>query len=97
MIIADGMALRKGGSVARLSQDASLSDASQGLGITPILLSGDLEATAKRVAADVGIDKLFAEVSPEPKADYVKRLQVNGHVTGMVGDGVKRRSGARPG
>jgi len=57
-------------------------------GITPVLLSGDITATAQRVAHDVGIEKVFAEVRPEDKAGYVKQLQAEGHVTAMVGDGV---------
>lgn len=57
-------------------------------GVTPVLLSGDITATAQRVAHDVGIEKVFAEVRPEDKASYVKQLQAEGHVTAMVGDGV---------
>jgi Cu2+-exporting ATPase len=58
------------------------------LGVTPVLLSGDAKATAERVARDVGIERVFAEVRPEQKADHIKRLQAEGHVTAMVGDGV---------
>jgi Cu2+-exporting ATPase len=58
------------------------------LGVTPVLLSGDAKATAERVAHDVGIERVFAEVRPEQKADYIKQLQREGHVTAMVGDGV---------
>jgi Cu2+-exporting ATPase len=58
------------------------------LGVTPVLLSGDAKATAERVARDVGIKRVFAEVRPEQKADHIKRLQAEGHVTAMVGDGV---------
>jgi Cu2+-exporting ATPase len=58
------------------------------MGITPVLLSGDLRATARRVAEAVGIDDVFAEVQPEQKADYVRRLQQQGKVIAMVGDGV---------
>ena len=56
--------------------------------IRPVLLSGDLEATARRVAAEVGIEEVFAEVRPEAKADYVRRVQGAGRFTAMVGDGV---------
>jgi len=52
------------------------------------LLSGDTKATAERVAADVGIPRVFAEVKPEQKAEYIKQLQGEGQVTAMVGDGV---------
>jgi Cu2+-exporting ATPase len=58
------------------------------MGITPVLLSGDLKATAERVAAEVGIQEVFAEVRPEQKAEYVKRMQAEGRFTAMVGDGV---------
>ncbi|HEU5217243.1 MAG TPA: HAD-IC family P-type ATPase, partial [Gemmatimonadales bacterium] len=58
------------------------------LGITPVLLSGDLRPIAEQVARDVGIDKVFAEVRPEEKAGYVKQLQAAGQFTAMVGDGV---------
>jgi Cu2+-exporting ATPase len=58
------------------------------LGVTPVLLSGDAKATAERVAHEVGIERVFAEVRPEEKADHIKRLQGEGHVTAMVGDGV---------
>jgi len=58
------------------------------MGITPVLLSGDLQRTAERVAAEVDIERVFAEVRPEQKADYVKRLQEEGQFTAMVGDGV---------
>jgi Cu2+-exporting ATPase len=58
------------------------------MGIKPVLLSGDLEATARRVGADVGIHEVFAEVRPEQKAEYVERMQAQGRFTAMVGDGV---------
>jgi Cu2+-exporting ATPase len=58
------------------------------LGVTAVLLSGDARATAERVAREVGISRVFAEVRPEQKADYVQRLQREGQVTAMVGDGV---------
>lgn len=58
------------------------------MGITPVLLSGDLRPIAERVAAEVGIQKVFAEVRPEQKASYVKQQQEAGQFTAMVGDGV---------
>jgi Cu2+-exporting ATPase len=58
------------------------------LGVMPVLLSGDAKATAERVARDVGIERVFAEVRPEQKADHIRQLQGEGHVTAMVGDGV---------
>ncbi|GAA2869371.1 heavy metal translocating P-type ATPase [Nonomuraea rubra] len=58
------------------------------LGLTPVLLTGDNEAVAKSVAAEVGIDEVIAEVLPADKVDVVKKLQGEGKVVAMVGDGV---------
>ncbi|MBW1596325.1 cation-translocating P-type ATPase [Streptomyces sp. JJ38] len=58
------------------------------LGLTPILLTGDNEAVARSVAAEVGIDEVIAEVMPQDKVDVVKRLQGEGRTVAMVGDGV---------
>ncbi len=58
------------------------------LGVASVLLSGDAKATAERVAKEVGITRVFADVRPEEKANYVQRLQAEGQVTAMVGDGV---------
>jgi P-type Cu+ transporter len=58
------------------------------LGLTPVLLTGDNAATAHAVAAEVGIEKVIAEVLPAGKADVVARLQAEGKVVAMVGDGV---------
>ena len=58
------------------------------LGLTPILLTGDNEATARTVAAQVGLDEVIAGVLPAEKVDVVKRLQADGKVVAMVGDGV---------
>lgn len=58
------------------------------LGLTPVLLTGDNEAVAKRIAAEVGIEKVIAEVLPKDKVDVVTRLQDAGKVIAMVGDGV---------
>ncbi|MFC5153695.1 heavy metal translocating P-type ATPase [Streptomyces amakusaensis] len=60
----------------------------RGLGLTPILLTGDNQAVAESVAAEVGIDEVIAEVMPEDKVDVVKRLQAEGRSVAMVGDGV---------
>ncbi|WP_344688204.1 heavy metal translocating P-type ATPase [Blastococcus jejuensis] len=58
------------------------------LGLTPVLLTGDNETVARSVAAQVGITEVIAEVLPQEKVDVVKRLQGEGRVVAMVGDGV---------
>ncbi|HSG18091.1 MAG TPA: heavy metal translocating P-type ATPase [Anaerolineae bacterium] len=60
----------------------------QELGIEPVMLTGDNEATAKQVAAELGIETVIAEVLPGDKAAKVKELQGNGQRVGMVGDGI---------
>ncbi|MFJ5936612.1 heavy metal translocating P-type ATPase [Streptomyces sp. NPDC093071] len=60
----------------------------RGLGLVPILLTGDNRAVAEAVAAEVGIDEVIAEVMPQDKVDVVKRLQGEGRSVAMVGDGV---------
>jgi Cu+-exporting ATPase len=58
------------------------------LGLRPVLLTGDNRTTAEAVAAEVGIDEAIAEVMPADKAAVVRRLQAEGRVVAMVGDGV---------
>jgi Cu+-exporting ATPase len=58
------------------------------LGLRPVLLTGDNRTTAEAVAAEVGIDEVIAEVLPADKAGVVRRLQAEGRVVAMVGDGV---------
>lgn len=58
------------------------------LGLTPYLLTGDNAGAAQAVAAEVGIDRISAEVLPEDKVDHIKELQAAGHTVAMVGDGI---------
>jgi len=58
------------------------------LGLEVAMISGDNERTANAVAAELGIERVFAEVLPQDKAEHVKRLQAEGKRVAMVGDGV---------
>ena len=58
------------------------------LGLEPVLLTGDAQRVADAVAAEVGIDRVEAEVTPDDKLRTVQRLQAEGRVVAMVGDGV---------
>ena len=58
------------------------------LGLTPVLLSGDRVDPAEAIAAEVGIDRVLAEVYPHDKVAEVRRLQDAGEVVAMIGDGV---------
>ncbi|WP_020660524.1 heavy metal translocating P-type ATPase [Amycolatopsis benzoatilytica] len=78
LVVADTVKPTSAEAIARLRE----------LGLTPILLTGDNEAVARSVAADVGIDEVIAEVLPKDKVDVVRRLQDEGKVVAMVGDGV---------
>ena len=63
-------------------------DQLRALGLRPVLLTGDNERAARAVAARVGIDDVIAEVLPADKVDVIRRLQSEGRVVAMVGDGV---------
>ena len=58
------------------------------LGIQVAMLTGDNRATAERIAGELGLDTVFAEVLPGQKADKVKELQASGTLVAMVGDGI---------
>jgi P-type Cu+ transporter len=58
------------------------------LGLRPVLLTGDNAATARAVADEVGIDEVISEVLPYDKAAVIRRLQQDGRVVAMAGDGI---------
>ncbi len=62
--------------------------AMKNLGLTVIMMTGDNEATAKAIAAEVGIDRILAEVLPGDKSNHVSQLQEEGYTVAMVGDGI---------
>lgn len=63
-------------------------DALHALGVQVVMITGDADAVAEAVGAELGIDRVFAHVRPEDKADKVAELQREGRKVAMVGDGV---------
>ena len=57
-------------------------------GVSIVMLTGDSETTARTVAAKLGLDDVIAGVLPDQKAETVKRLQAEGRIVGMAGDGI---------
>ena len=80
LVVADAVKPTSAEAIARLRD----------LGLRPMLLTGDNAAVARRVAREVGIDEdeVVAEVLPADKVEQVRRLQAEGRVVAMVGDGV---------
>ncbi|MDX3229905.1 heavy metal translocating P-type ATPase [Streptomyces sp. ME19-01-6] len=78
LVVSDAIKETSAEAVARL----------RGLGLTPVLLTGDNRLVAESVAREVGIEKVIAEVLPQDKVDVVRQLRAEGRTVAMVGDGV---------
>ena len=78
LVVADAIKATSGEAIAQL----------RALGLTPVLLTGDNRTVAEQVAGEVGITEVVAEVLPQDKVDVIVRLQAEGKVVAMVGDGV---------
>ncbi|MGE0134678.1 MAG: heavy metal translocating P-type ATPase [Dehalococcoidia bacterium] len=76
--VADAIRATSGPAIARL----------QKMGIEVVMLTGDQQATAEAVAAQVGVGRVFAGVRPEGKSEVVRQLQAQGRHVAMVGDGI---------
>lgn len=59
-----------------------------GLGLRVVLLTGDNPTTAEAIAGEAGIDEVIAQVLPDQKVDAIRRLQAEGRIVAMVGDGI---------
>ena len=78
LVVADAVKGTSAEAIARFTE----------LGLTTVLLTGDNTAAAEQVGREVGITEVIAEVLPAEKVDVIKRLQSDGRVVAMVGDGV---------
>ena len=78
LVVADSLKPSSAKAIAQLKE----------MGLYPVLLTGDSEPVAKAVGAQVGVEKIIAGVMPEDKVSTIKRLQEQGRVVAMVGDGV---------
>ncbi|VVB61399.1 putative copper-exporting P-type ATPase A [uncultured archaeon] len=76
--IADTLKEQSKGAVGRLKK----------MGLEVVMLTGDNERTAKAIASQLGIDRVLAEVLPGEKAENIKKLQEEGRIVAMVGDGI---------
>lgn len=73
--------------VVRSNAKKTISDLKR-FGLTVAMITGDNKQTAEAIGKELGINRVFAEVLPEDKANYVKKLQAEGKFTAMVGDGI---------
>lgn len=78
LVLEDGLRPKAGGTVSRF----------KGMGVRTILITGDNEATARRIAAELGMAEVHADVLPHQKVEIVRRLQAEGRSVAFVGDGV---------
>jgi Cu+-exporting ATPase len=78
LVVADTVKPTSAEAVARL----------RGMGLHPVLLTGDNERAARAVAASAGIDEVIAGVLPSGKVDVIKQLQAQGRTVAMAGDGI---------
>jgi Zn2+/Cd2+-exporting ATPase len=60
----------------------------QGEGVRLVMLTGDNERTAQAIAAETGVEEIYADLLPEGKLEQIRRMQAEGHVVAMVGDGI---------